>query len=400
MRIAVLNWLSQIFAVTRFSLLSVPERKGAAIATIFGIAGVVGVLVGVLSIAEGFKRALTSSGSPDRAIILRAGSDTEMTSGLTKDDARLVGDAPGVERNAEGPAASAELYVIINLPKRLTGTDANVPLRGVEQAAYKVRKEVQLVQGRRFEPGRNEVIVGCNAALEFKGLELGGQIPVAGGQWTVVGIFSCNGGVAESEIWTDANLLQSAYRRGDGYSSMYVKLNSDTAFKKFKDEITSNPRLNLKVVREDEFYAEQSQLLVRIITGLGTLIAGLMGVGAVFGALNTMYSAVSARTREIATLRALGFGGGPVVISVLLESLALALAGGILGGGLAYLMFNDYHAATMNWSSFSQVAFAFAVTPNLLIQGAIYAAVIGFFGGLFPALRAARMPIAVGLREL
>lgn len=397
---ALINWLSQVLTVTRFSLLSVPERKGAAITTILGIAGVVGVLVGVLSIAEGFRQALTSTGSPDRAIILRAGSDTEMTSGINKEATRLVGDAPGVDRDADVPLSSAELYVIINLPKRSTGTPANVPLRGVEQAAYKVRKEVHIVQGRPFEPGRNEVIIGRNAALEFKDLELGGQIPVAGGMWTVVGVFSADGGLSESEIWSDASLLQSAYRRGSTYSSMYVKLKSADAFQEFKDEITSNPQLNLKVVREDEFYSEQSRMLVQIITGLGTLIAGLMGVGAVFGALNTMYSAVSARTREIATLRALGFGGAPVVISVLLESLALAIIGGVLGGATAYFLFNDYHAATMNWASFSQVSFAFAVTPSLLIQGAIYAAVIGFFGGLFPAIRAARLPIAAGLREM
>ena len=397
----IFNWLSQVIAVTRFSLLSVPERKGAALTTIFGIAGVVGVLVGVMSIAEGFKHAVTASGSPDRAVILRAGSDTEMTSGITKDDSRIVSDLPGVARNAEGPIVSTELYVLINLPKRTTDTDANVPLRGVEQPAYQVRENVQILEGgRRFEPGHSEVIVGQSAAREFKGLEIGSKIPVGGGEWTVVGIFSAGGGIAESELWCDANLLQTTYRRGNTYSGMYVKLTSEEAFQSLTNAIAAEPRLNVTAFRETDYYAEQSQLIVKIVTVLGTLIAGLMAVGAIFGALNTMYSAVSARTREIATLRALGFGSGPVVISVLLESLVLAMTGGILGGGASYLMFNDFHAATMNWSSFSQVAFAFAVTPRLLLEGALCAGAIGFIGGLFPAIRAVRIPIATGLREL
>ena len=248
--------------------------------------------------------------------------------------------------------------------------------------------------------GAAEIIVGSGAVGEFKGLELGSKIPVGGEQWTIVGIFSAGGGVAESEIWSDANVLQAAYRRESTFQSVYTRLNSPEAFQAFKDALTSDPRLKVDVTREVDFYAKQSELLVRIITGLGSLVAGLMGIGAVFGALNTMYSAVASRTREIATLRALGFGSGPVVISILLESLALALVGGLIGGGAAYLAFNDYRAATLNWQSFSQVAFAFAVTPALLLQGALYAAGIGFFGGLFPAIRAARLPIAAGLREL
>jgi len=394
------NWLSQIVVLTRFSLQTAPERKGAAAVAVCGIAGVVAVLIGVLSIAHGFRQALTVSGSPANAIVLRSGGDSEMTSVLYNDEARVVGDSPALLRTAEGPAASAELFVIIDLPKRSTGTDANVPLRGVGPAACQIRGNLKIEQGRRFESGRNEVMVGRGAAREFAGLNLGESLKVGGEQWKIVGVFSAGGGIGESEIWADAKVLQSAYRRGTSFQSVYVKLTSPAAFQGFKDALTTDPRLNVKVVRETEYYAEQSQMLFDLITTLGTFVAVLMGIGAVFGALNTMYSAVAARTREIATLRALGFPGGPVVISVLLESLALAFVGGLLGGGLAYAMFDGYQTATINWKSFSQVAFAFAVTPSLLVQGAVYATVIGFIGGLFPAIRAARLPIAKALREL
>lgn len=396
----LLNWLSQVVSVTQFGLRTVPERKGASLASMFGIAGVVAVMVGVLSIAQGFRHAMVTSGSPDTAMVLRNGADTEMMSILMRDDVRIIGDAPGIARTASGPLASAELYVIIDLPKRSTGTDANVPLRGVELAAFDVRDEVRIVQGRRFESGRNEVVVGQAAAAEFKGLELGNKLAVGESQWTIVGIFTARGGVSESEIWTDAPVLQQAYRRGTSYQSVYAKLSSPAAFRQFKDALTTDPRLNIKVVRTSDYYAEQSTTLYNLITTLGTVVAVLMGIAAVFGALNTMYTAVAARVREIATLRALGFGNLPVVLSVLFESMVLSFVGGALGGGLAYFVFNGYRAATINWQSFSQVAFAFRVTPELLIHGIIYAAVIGLIGGLFPAIRAARLPIATALREL
>jgi putative ABC transport system permease protein len=243
-------------------------------------------------------------------------------------------------------------------------------------------------------------MVGVGAAAEFAGLDLGAKLKVGRNEWTVVGIFSAGGGLSESEIWTDASVLQGAYQRGNSFQTVQVKLRSPQAFQEFKDALTSDPRLNVKVVRQTDYYLEQSSAVYRLITGLGTLVASLMAVGAVFGALNTMYTAVSTRTREIATLRALGFGSGPVVISVLVESVFLALLGGALGGGLAYFVFDGYRAATMNWQSFSQVAFAFDVTPSLLVQGIVYATVIGLIGGLFPAIRAARLPIARALREL
>ncbi|MFO1477381.1 MAG: ABC transporter permease [Verrucomicrobiota bacterium] len=395
-----INWISQVGSITKFGLLSLPQRLGAALATVIGIAGVVAVLVGVLSIAAGFKQAMTASGSDDTAIVLRGGADSEMVSGFGREETRVIGDAPGVARDTNGPLSSSELFVIINLPKISTGTDANVPLRGVESAAMAVRDNVKIVKGRMFDWGKNEVIVGTGAAQEFGGLTPGSSIKVGKFDWPVVGVFTANGGIAESEIWTDAHVLQDAYHRGDSFQSVYARLNSAGAFTQFKDALTSNPQLNVKVQRQSDYYSEQSETITRLITTLGVLIAFLMALGAVFGALNTMYSAVAARTREIATLRALGFGSGAVVVSLMIESLLLALAGGILGGGLAYVAFNNFHTSTMNWQSFSQVAFAFKVTPALLVRGIAWAAVIGLIGGLLPAIRAARLPIASALREL
>jgi len=395
-----INWFSQVASITKFGLLSLPQRRGSVAAAVIGVAGVVAVLVGVLSIAAGFRKAMAASGAPDAAIVLRSGADSEMVSGLMRESTRVIADAPGVARGAEGSLASAELFVIINLPKRSTGTDANVPLRGVEPAAFQVRDKLKLEQGRKFEWGKNEVMVGVGAAREFAGLEVGSKLRVGRYEWPVTGIFSAAGGGAESEIWTDASVLQAAYNRGDSFQSVYAKLRSPAAFQEFKDALTADPRLNVKVMRQTEYYAEQSTSVTKLITTLGFLIAFLMAIGAVFGALNTMYSSVSARTREIATLRALGFGSGAVVASVMLESLALALGGGLIGGGVAYLTFNGFQTATMNWQSFSQVAFAFMVTPELLARGIVWATVIGLAGGFFPALRAARLPIAAALREL
>lgn len=395
-----LNWLSQIASITWFGLLSIPQRRGAVAATVIGTAGVVMVLVGVLSIATGFRRAMVNSGSADAAIVLRSGSDSEMVSGFGRGETRLIADAPGVARNAQGPLASAELFVIVNLPKRSTGTDANVPLRGVEGAAAQVRDRFRIVEGRMFEWGRNEVIVGTGAAREFAGLEVGGSVKVGRESWPVVGVFEAGGGVAESEVWTDAKVLQAAYNRGDSFQSVYARLESAEAFPAFKDSLTTNPQLSVKVLRQSDHYAEQSTAITTLITSLGYLIGFLMALGAVFGALNTMYSAVAARTREIATLRALGFGRGAIVVALMIESVVLALTGGVLGGLIAYAGFNNFHAATMNWQSFSQVTFAFAVTPELLVRGIVWATIIGVVGGLLPAIRAARLPIAAALREL
>ena len=394
------HWISQVFAVTRFSMRSLPQRKGSSAAAMVGIAGVVAVMVGVLSIAQGVLRTMESSAGDVNAIVLRSGSDSEMMSGLGGEDVRIIAEAPGIARDETGAVASPELFVIINLPMRSTGTDANVPMRGVQAQAVSVRDKFKLVEGRMFEWGLNELIVGTGAQQQFSGLDIGSTVEVSQEQWPVVGIFEADGGLAESEIWVDASVLQSAYRRGNSYQSVYVKLNSTEAFDEFKDALTSDPRLNVKPMREADYYAAQSTTVYNMITGLGTIIAVIMGLGAVFGALNTMYTAVSSRNREIATLRALGFRSGPVVISVLSESLLLAFAGGLLGAGLAWLAFDGFRAATLNWSSFSAITFSFDVNASLLIQGIIFAMVIGLVGGLFPAIRAARQPVAQALREL
>ena len=395
-----INWLLQIASIAKFGLLSIPRRRGAVVATVFGIAGVVTVLVGVLSIAAGFERAMVVSGSPDTAIVLRSGADSEMVSGLGRDETRVIADSPGVAHSAEGPLSSAELFVIIDIPKRSSGLDANVPLRGVERAAFQVYDNFKIIRGRMFDWGKDEVVVGTGAAEEFDGLEVGSTIKVGRAQWPVVGIFTANGGVAESEIWTGATVLQETYHRGDSFQSVQAKLISPGAYEQFRDALTSNPQLNVKVQRQTEYYVERAETMSRLITTLGFLIAFLMAIGAVFGALNTMYSSVSTRTREIGTLRALGFGAGAVVVALMIESLALALVGGALGGSLAYFAFNGFHTSTMNFQSFSQVAFAFRVTPQLLLRGIVWAAAIGLIGGLLPAIRAARMPITAALREL
>jgi putative ABC transport system permease protein len=393
-----MNWLSQIFAVVIYNLRTIPQRKGSALTAAVGIGGVVLVLVGVLAIAAGFERALTSSGSKDVAIVLRSGADNEMNSGLTREDARLISDSPGLARSATGPLASAELFVIIDLPKRSTGTDANVPMRGVSGPSFDVRGNIQLVQGRKFESGKNEIIVGAGAARAFAGLDLGKGIQIGANRWEIVGIFTADGGSAESEIWSDADVLQPAYNR-DGYQSVYARLNSPASFTQFKEALSTNPQLEVKVITLDEFFAEQSTQVSEFITTIGVYIARMMAFGALFAALNTMYSAVSSRTREIATLRALGFGSGPIVMSIIVESIVIALAGGALGAGAAWLAFDGYQASTINWQTFSQIAFAFAVTPPLLVSAIIWASVIGLIGGLFPAIRAARLPVASALRD-
>jgi putative ABC transport system permease protein len=394
------NWIQQVISVSLFNLRSVPERKGAAISAAVGIAGVVAVLVGVLSIAAGFRAAMTVNTAEDIAMVLRSGADTEMTSGLSREETRIIADAPGVARSGDSALTSAELFVIINLPKISTGTDANVPFRGVQKTAFDVRGDLKIVEGRTFELGRNEVIAGAGAARAFAGLAVGNTIQLGQHEWKVVGIFTGGGGAAESEMWTDAAVLQPAYHRGDSFQTVYARLSSASAFEQFKDWLTTNPQLKVKVVRQAEFLLDQSSMLTGFITGIGVFIASMMAFGALFGALNTMYSAVSNRTREIATLRALGFGRGAVIVSILFESLVLAVIGGVMGAAAAYVAFDGFQAATINWQTFSQIAFAFAVTPELLANAIIWALGIGFFGGLFPAIRAARMPIAAALREM
>jgi len=356
--------------------------------------------VSVLSIGAGFAAAMQGSGSAARALVLRTGADTELTSGLEGPDVDVIKQAPGIRRGASGPLASAELYVILDVPKKSTNAAANVPMRGIDAAGMAVREEVSLVAGRMFQFGTNEVIVGRAANGQFVNMNTGDTIVSGQNKWNVVGIFEADGGVAETEIWADVRTLQGAYRRGNTYQSVLVRLDSSDTFDMFRDWLTSNPQVNVAIRRENEYYAAQSVAMTRLIQTIGFGIAALMGIGAVFGAILTMYTAVATRAREIATLRALGFDTTSVLISVLIESLGLGAIGGIIGAAVAYLAFNGYQTSTMNFQTFTQVAFAFRVTPELLGTGLFYALVMGLVGGLLPAIRASRLPIASALREL
>ena len=396
-----MGWLRQTIAVLALNLRTIPSRLSSSGVAIIGIAGVVVVFVSVLSIAAGFSAAMQGSGSTSRALVMRSGADSEMTSGIDGTDADIIRQAPGIRREGPSPLASAELYVIIDVPKRATpDAPANVPLRGIEPTGITVRDEVSIVEGRMFEFGTTEVIVGRGASGQFVNLSLGDTIVSGQNQWQVVGVFEADGGVAESEIWADARTLQGVYRRGNTYQSMLVQLDSSDTFDTFRDWLTSNPQLNVMVRRENEYYAGQSRAMTTLIQTIGFGIAAIMGIGAVFGAILTMYTAVATRAREIATLRALGFNTMSVLVSVLAESLVLGLIGGVIGGVAAYLFFNGYQTSTMNFQTFSQVAFAFLVTPRLLAMGLFYALAMGLIGGLLPAIRAARLPIASALREL
>lgn len=390
----------QIFVVTALNLCNLRFRIGPSLVAVAGFAGVVLVFIGVLSIREGFEGALRSNASEDVAVVLRGGSTSELNSALGLEEVNTIAQAPGVRAGSDGPLVSPELLVIVDVKKRATGMDANVPFRGVRPAAFALRDELRITEGRMFEPGLNEIIVGRQAAAQFSGLEVGNRVEWGRYTWLVTGVFEAGGGLAESEIWTDARVLQDAYSRGSSYQAVYAALASADSFAMFRDALHDDPRLNVTVQRETEYLADQSRALSTFITVAGGVISVLMGIGAVFGAINTMYTTVAARAGEIATLRALGFGRLPVLVSVLAEGLVLGLAGGLIGGLLAYLIFNGYQASTLNWQSFSQVAFSFAVTPELLVRGIVGALLMGMLGGILPAVRAARLPIARALREL
>jgi putative ABC transport system permease protein len=395
------RWLRQTAAVMMLNLRTLPGRLASSAVAIIGIAGVVVVFVSVLSISAGFSSAMGGSGSPSRALVMRAGSDTELTSGIEGMETRIIKEAPGI-RHEDGMAmASAELYVIIDLPKKSAPTSSsNVPMRGLEPAGMPLRDDVSIVEGRMFRFSTNEVIVGKAASGQFVGLNVGDTIVSGQKRWVVVGTFEADGGVSETEIWCDVHTLQDVYQRLNSFSLVMVKLDTADSFGPLSEWLMNNPQVNVTVRREQEYYRSQSQTMTRLIETLGFGVASLMGIGAVFGAILTMYTAVASRTREIATLRALGFNTSSVLLSVLAESVILGGIGGLLGGILAYLGFNGYQTSTMNFATFSQVAFAFRVTPQLLITGLIYALSMGLIGGLLPALRAARLPIPSALREL
>ncbi len=393
-----MDWLRQTLAITWLSLSSMRFRMDNAIVALIGFAGVVLTVVGVLSIRAGFQSTLQSTGSPDRAIVLRGGSGTEINSVLTGPATHLIAEAPGLAQVNGRALASPELLVLINLPKRSTGTDANVAFRGVEPVARLVHNQIHLIRGRWFRPGMNEVVAGEGAVKHFRGLRVGDTFRSGRRTWRVVGVFSDGGGLHGSEIWTDLPTLQGVYQRGNSVNSVVVRLASPSTFGLFSAALAANPQLNVSAETEPAYFAEQSRGLSLFINIIGGIIAVLMGGGAVFGAVNTMYTAVASRTREIATLRALGFARSSVLVSVLVESMMLGAMGGAVGAFAAYLLFNGFEASTLN--QFSQVAFRFRVTPLLMGSGLSYALLMGLVGGLLPAVRAMRASIAEGLRSV
>jgi putative ABC transport system permease protein len=391
--------IRQVLAVSAMNLRSVPQRWSTSLVIVVGIAGVVGVLTAILAMGEGFRATLGAAGKEDQAIVLRSGATSELTSGLGRETVDLIKRAPGVARGADGePVASAEILVIADLPKQGTGTLANAPIRGVQPGAFALRPEVEIIAGRALEPGPRELIVGRGAASQFAGLDVGARVAFRDADWTVVGIFSAGGGAHESELWGDAETVMSAYRRG-GFQSVTVQLESAAAMDGFRAALADDPRLNVEAQTLQAYFSAQSRQMSTLINVLGYTVGYIMAIGALFGALNTMYAAISTRAREIATLRALGFGGAAIVVSVLLEALLLALVGGVIGGGLAWVLFNGYTVSTLG-ANFSQVAFDFKVSGALLAQGITWALVIGFIGGLLPAWRAARQEVTTALRAL
>ncbi len=384
-----------------YNVRSVAARWSTTVVSVLGVAGTVAVFVAMLAMARGFQATLVASGSPQNAIILRSGADSEMVSAVTLDQAKIIADSQEVARDGSGnPLSSPEVVVIGAFPLAKTGTDANVQIRGLSPEVLDVRPSVKVVRGRFFNPGLAELVVGKNAAKIYSGFQLGSTIKIGGQTWSVVGVMDSGGSAFDSELWCDANVLKQTFKRSENvFSSLTVRLKSSSLFNDFKDRLTSDPRLTVQVEREEAYYAKQSQVVSTLIRVLGFLVAIVMAIGAVFGALNTMYSAVAARAREIATMRALGFSGGSVVLSFMLESVLIALVGGVLGC-LVVLPLNGFTTGTINWQTFSHLAFAFRVTPGLLVAGMAFALLMGLVGGLLPALRAARLPVATALREL
>lgn len=383
-----------------YNLRSLRMRWVSAVVAVLSIAGTVGVFVAMLALARGFRATLVSSGSPGNAIVRRAGAVSEMESVLNLESVRIILDAPGIAQSSRGPLGSPEVVVIASFPLRRTGTGANLTVRGVSPQVLEVRKNVRMSAGRFFGAGLNELVVGRNVATTYAGFALGKTVDFGGGSWTVAGVFDAGGSAFDSEIWCDANVLNQVYQRPSNiFQSLTVRLESPQSFQRFQANLLSNPRLNVQVDREVEYYAKQSRQLTTLITVLGSIVAFVMGIGAVFGALNTMYSAVIERTREIATMRALGFRVGSVVLCFVVEALCIALLGGTLGC-LAVLPLNRLTTGAMNWQTFSYLAFAFRITPPLLAAGIAFSLVMGLVGGVPPAIRAARLPVVAALREL
>jgi putative ABC transport system permease protein len=387
---------TQVYEIVLMNLKSIPQRMGASLVIVIGIAGVVGVLIAMLSMSTGLNKTLTATGSPDRAIILRGGSNGELASFLDRSSSTLIKQDSAIARHTDQlPFASGELIVITEVPRKGQSAGANVSLRGVEPKGFDIRPELKIIEGRKFKPGLRELMVGAGAYKQFDGLQVGSKLKFRGSYWLVVGVFETKD-AHDSELWADLDTVQSAFGR-TGVSSVVVKLNYAKAFDDLKRRLTADPQLTVDVKTEQDYFSSQSSGLTSQIGFLTNIVAYIMAFGALFGALNTMYSAVSSRTSEIGTLRALGFGNAPVVASVMAEAMALSLLGGILGSAIAYFVFNGYSVSTLG-GGFTQVAFNFAVTPNLVFKGLSWALAIGFLGGLAPAVRAARLPVTAALR--
>ena len=382
----------QLLEITAMNLKNLPSRLGSSAVIVVGIAGVVGVMIAILAMAAGFRATLDRGGEPDRAIVLRGGSDSELSSAISLAEMNVIASMEGVLD------ASGELYTVADVPKRSTGLDANLIVRGVTPKAFEVHRTVRIVDGRNFQTGKAELIAGRGAHSEFAGIDVGDTLEVRGSQWQVVGIFAADGSAFESELWLDLAIAQAAFRRGDSISSMRLRADSPARVAELAERVENDPRLDLKLVGEVEFFASQAGGVAEQIEAFGVAVAAIMAIGALFAALNTMYSAVATRTVEIATLRALGFGNVPVVVSVMIEAMTLALLGGLLGALVSYLAFDGYTASTLSNVSFSQIAFDFAVTPELVQTGLVWALSLGALGGLFPAVRAAWLPITAALR--
>jgi putative ABC transport system permease protein len=391
----------QTASVAAVGISTLGQRLGSSLVIIVGIAGVVAVLVALLAMAQGYADTLRRTGSRDTAIVLRGASASEVSSVLTHDDQIVIEQAPGVARDDQGkPIVSPELVVAANLPVKNGGADdfGSVQLRGIGEEAWKLRTNAKIVAGRRFEPGKYELVAGKGAQANFAGLEPGREIKLGTQTWTVVGIFSSDDAL-DSEVWADVQVIGAAYRRGSSVTSAFARLTDAQAFDAFKTALTSDPRLQVDVDTTLNYFSQQSEGTAKIITTIGVVVGAIMALGAVFGALNTMFAAVATRAREIATLRAIGFRSVPVVVAVMLETMLLALLGGVLGGLLAWLIFNGYTASTMAAGSTGQLTFSFNVAPAVLWIGLKWALAIGFVGGLYPALRAARLPVTTALRE-
>lgn len=385
--------MKQIASVTLLNLRSIPQRWGMSLATVLSIALVVGVLMGFMAMADGFRATLQGAGSDDMAVMLRGGSQTEINSVLSRDDLRLVEVAPGIAADADGePVLSGELYVIVNGIRRGSGTESNIGLRGVGSHAPALRPGFTLTAGRMFEPGAGEMVVGEGILREFTGFELGQSIRLGSNEWRVVGTFSTGGTVFDSELWADIGVIQNLYQRGSSMQVIRARLTAPEAIAELRAYAEEEPRLNLEVLTERQYLARSAGGITNLIMFLGWPLAVAMAIGALAGAWNAMYASVDARTREIATLRAIGFGGFPAFVGAMTESMLLALAGGVIGAVLTWAAFDGITASTLG-SGFTQVVFDFAVTGASVVQGVILALIVGFLGGFIPALRAARVPL-------